>query len=339
MHIQHIGSRLKPGAGVLALVVGQTLSAAPSAPTALVEDFARDPLAAGWRTVGDASLFSWNPADHNLEVTWDSSRPNSYFVRPLGHTLHRGSDFLLEFDLRLRELRIGTTPGKPYTFQLAVGLMNLDQATAGAFLRGTGSDSPNLVEFDYFADSGFGATISPTIISSNGIFATSFNVPFELTLEDGFRVTLSYRAETQQLTTSLTRQGEPFGPIQPVALGAEFTDFAVDHVAVMSYSDAGQDPQFSGSIFARGILDNVIVAVARPATLDLGLTGRWVEDRWEVQFDARPEWAYTLYRTADFRAMTVVKTLSVGHAGRVTLADPEPAAGLAQFYWLEASRP
>jgi len=141
------------------------------------EDFASDPLTRNWWAYGDGSLFRWNATNGVLEVTWDSSRPNSYFALPLDTVVSRADDFSFGFDLRLWDITIGTSPGKPFTFQLAVGLNNLAQATSTNFLRGTGTDSPNLAEFDYFPDSGFGATISPTVISSNIQFATSFNSP------------------------------------------------------------------------------------------------------------------------------------------------------------------
>src|SRR5262245_12144464 len=118
-----------------------------------VEDFSIPPGNDGWRVVGEPRLFQWNLAEQHLDVTWDSSQTNSYFYRPLGTELSKRDDFGFAFDLRLRDIAIGTTPGKPFTFQFAIGLIRLLDASQGGFLRGTGTDSPNLVEFDYFPDS------------------------------------------------------------------------------------------------------------------------------------------------------------------------------------------
>src|SRR5512135_444119 len=73
------------------------------------EDFASNPDSRGWRVFGETSLFQWNSTNQWLEVTWDSSKSNSYFHRPLGTILSRDTDFSLGFDLRLNDIAIGTT--------------------------------------------------------------------------------------------------------------------------------------------------------------------------------------------------------------------------------------
>src|SRR4029077_5236275 len=172
----------------------------------------------------------------NLEVTWDSARPNSFFYRPLGTVLTKNDDFSFAFDLAFEDIQIGVNPGRPFTFQAAVGFLNLAQATSTNFARGTGinpANGPrNVIEFDYFPDSGFGATISPTIISSNNQFATTFNFPLELTTNDRFRVVLRYTATNQTLATDISRNGQPFNSIKEVMLDGGFTDFRVDTIAV-----------------------------------------------------------------------------------------------------------
>jgi hypothetical protein len=99
----------------------------------LFNDFNHPPTAANWRVAGDASLFQWNNTAGTLRVTWDSSRPNSYFYQPLGTVLSRTDDFVLGFDLRLDSIQPGTTPGKPYAFQIAVGLVDLQSVLDPAF--------------------------------------------------------------------------------------------------------------------------------------------------------------------------------------------------------------
>ena len=300
------------------------------------EDFAANPATRSWRAFGDGSLFRWNNTDQNLEVTWDSSRPNSYFAWPLQTVLSRSDDFSFDFDLRLNYIGVGTTPGKPFTFQLAIGFINLAEATATNFLRGTGTDSPDLVEFDYFPDSGFGATVSPTMISSNVQFASSFNFPLELTTNDSFHVMMSYTASNQTLLTALTRNGAVFGPIQDVTLDSNFTDFRADHFALSSYSDAGQDPQFAGSILAHGVVDNIVLRVPDPAVHDLA--GAIASGAWQIEFMAQTNWLYALQRTENFQAWTTVSPVTAGVNQRLTLADTNGMAANA-FYRVRAQRP
>src|SRR5260221_14706190 len=88
------------------------------------DDFARDPLANGWRIFGDSSLFRWSGTSQNLEVTWDSAHSNSFIFIPLRTIVSKSDDFSFSFDLRLRDIQVGATPGKTNTFEIAVGFLN-----------------------------------------------------------------------------------------------------------------------------------------------------------------------------------------------------------------------
>src|SRR6185436_5117378 len=122
------------------------LAGTPSRATTLVENFSTDPLAHGWAVTGKTNLFHWNATNQNLEVTWDSSQTNSYFCHAFGTRLTKASDFMLGFNLRLNDIAGGVNPGKPFPFQISLGLLQLTQATNGGFIRGSGYESPNLVE-------------------------------------------------------------------------------------------------------------------------------------------------------------------------------------------------
>jgi hypothetical protein len=302
----------------------------------LREEFAANPATRDWRAFGDVSLFNWNDTNKNLEVTWDSSRPNSYFTWPLNTVLSRSDDFSLAFDLRLSDIAAGTNPGKPFTFQLAIGFINLAEAAATNFVRGTGTDSPDLIEFDYFPASDFDATVSPTIISGNVQFASSFNFPLELTIHDWFHVMMSYTASNQTLVTAMTRNGAAFGTIQDVNLGTNFTDFRADHFAINSYSDAGQDPQFAGSILAHGVVDNVVITIPDPVVPDLA--GTFADGVWQIEFTARTHWLYTLERTEDFRSWSSASHVTPGVDRPMTLMDTNTTAPKA-YYRVRAERP
>jgi hypothetical protein len=321
----------------LALAVSaalQSICTGAYVPVTIHEEFAGDPATNGWNVFGETNLFRWNSTNQNLEVTWDSSKPNSYFYKPLGATFTRNDDFVLYFDLRLRDIAIGTTTNKPYTFQIAVGLLNFQQATNGGFLRGTGYDSPNLFEFDYFPDSGFGATISPTVISSNNEFATTFILQ-DITPNDLFRVILRMDTDDGQVEATLQRNGELYANTI-VRYPTNFTDFAVDTVAIASYSDEGQFPDFAGSILAHGTVDNVFV-VTEPIREDLGFKGRFENGNWRMDFNTWPGWFYFVDRTVDFTNWFSVQGFLSTNSGPVTVIHTNPPVSPPQFYrvWTE----
>lgn len=303
----------------------------------LNEDFSHDPVTRGWKTFGNSELFRWNASAGNLEVTWDSGQANSYFYRPLGTVLARDDDFSLKLDLRLTELKVGVLAGQPFTFQLALGFIRLTSATRDDFSRGTGTQSPNLVEFNYFADSGFGATISPIIVSTNNQFIPSFTFPLEMSVGDQFTIQMSYEAKEQTLRTVMTRNQQTFGPIRDVKLPAHFTDFRADAVSINSYSSRGS----GGSLLARGVIDNVHVVTPEPQ--NLGIIGRIVADRWQVEFRGRPGWRYSLERTTDFSGWSAepnssASTLDLGSAERPVILE-SPVTNDHVFFRVRADRP
>jgi len=285
----------------------------------LQEDFTADPTARGWGVSGDAALFRWNADRQHLEVTWDSSRPNSYFYHRLPTVLAKSDDFALAFDLRLVDVQVGVTPGRPFTFQMAIGFLNLAEAAQTNFWRGSGinpmTGPRNLVEFDYFPDSGFGATISPTMISSNNQFAVGFDFPLELTPEAQFHVTMRYTAAEGTLRTSMTRDGELFGPIKDVKVPANFSDFRLDAVAMSSFHDAGAD----GSIRALGVVDNVKVEI--PDAPLTRIAGGFDGDVWQVQFTSRTNWVYTLEASENLKNWQPTMSNLIGTGDMLTLRD------------------
>jgi hypothetical protein len=163
------------------------------------ENFSGAPT--NWLVHGNEALFSWNTNTRALDVTWDSREPNSFFYHKLGTVLTRQEDFRFEFDLTLHDIATGVTPDQPYTFEVALGLIDLRSATATNFIRGQFSGTRNIVEFDYFPPFGsFGATVAGTIVSTNNMFAYSHNFPMEMTTEDLFHIRMDYTASNSTLT-------------------------------------------------------------------------------------------------------------------------------------------
>ncbi len=279
------------------------------------EDFASDPFGTGWHIAGDETLFSWNPADQNLRVTWDSNKPNSFFYRPLGTPLSKGDDFSFTFTIAIDEISIGVAPSKPFTFQLAVGLINQNAFSATNLFRGTGADSPNLVEFTYFPDSGFGATVSPIIVSTNNQFIPSFTFPVELVSGEPYEISLSYTATNRTLQTVMRLDGEPVGPVKDVVLPAHFTDFVVDAFSVSSYNHERAD----GSVIAHGQIDNIVIQTPDP----LLVQGRRVNSGWEVGVPSRTGWKYLLEKSTDLQNWTGVGEPQSGTGTIITLTDTD----------------
>jgi hypothetical protein len=296
------------------------------------EEFTGNPWANGWHRHGDASLFQWLSDPGELAVTWDSEQTNSYACLPLGTVLSKDDDFTLAFDLELREVSVGFDQPQTYSFEIAAGFIRIADATAPGFRRGSGTQSPNLVEFDYFPDTGFGATISPAVVSSNSVFATSFTFPLEMGLHDRFRIEMAYASTNQTLVTTMTRNGEPFGPIEDVVLGPAFTDFRVDAFSFSSYADHATN----GSLLVRGIADNVVIGFPDPKPLEL--EGRSENGIWTVTFDAAASWTYTLHRTGDFETWETAAMGFMDNDGLLTLQDPDPPDGAA-FYRVLGTAP
>ncbi|HWX19811.1 MAG TPA: hypothetical protein VN578_07885 [Candidatus Binatia bacterium] len=303
------------------------------------EDFATDPLARGWRVFGDRDLFHWNPTSQNLEVTWDSSQTNSYFQFLPGTIVARDDDFSFGLDLRLDDIAAGVNPSKPSTFELAFGLQNLVNAQGTNFLRSTGTASANLVELDFFPDTGFGPTVSPAVWSTNSLL--NYNGPEDFTIMDlpvgvPMRITLSYTASNQTLSTTITTNGVSIGAVHDVRLSPSFTDFRVGTFAIESYSDAGQDPRYGGSLLAHGVVDNVVLTVPPNPVKDLN--GGINHGVWQVQFVSRSNWVYTLERTMDFQTWTAASGAAPGNGGGLVLEDTNSPAARA-FYRVRAERP
>src|SRR5258705_3394466 len=82
-------TRMRP----LALILVAWAAALHASAAAYSEDFSASPQTRGWRTFGNSDLLQWNRASQNLQVTWDSSQPNSYFYLSIGTVLAKSDDF------------------------------------------------------------------------------------------------------------------------------------------------------------------------------------------------------------------------------------------------------
>ncbi len=311
------------------------------------EDFSNNPSKGGWRTFGNANLFRWDSEHQNLAVTWDSSQPNSYFYYPLGAILSRDDDFSVSFNLRLNDVAAGIDPQMPSTFPLAIGFLNLEEASQPGFFRGTGYSAQDLVEFSFFPDPGgawiYGPSLTATMIDSTGFhYASGGYDPDALATNDVYRVNLTYTASSSNLVMTLTRNNALFVSNAVAHLDTSFTDFRVDAISISSYSQAGQDTNshsgviYAGSLLAHGTVDDLIVNLPPPPVQNL--SGSFSADRWQVQFMSRSNWLYTLERTADFTSWRPASISVRGNATNLILQETNAPPDKA-FYRVRAERP
>lgn len=309
----------------------------PSVGATFTEDFSSNPLQHGWRMFGDTNLFQWDATNQNLRVTWDSGQPNSYFYHPLGTILTRDDDFSIAFDLQVSD--IGPRPG-PATndFEIALGFLNLDEASQTNFLRGTGINSPDLGELDYFWDSGYGATLYPAFVDTNGGFnynGSSDYAIFPLATNDWYHIEMSYSASNQTAITTITNFEMTSGARITQLLNTNFADYRLGTFSISSYNDAGQEPQFAGSVLAHGVVDNFVVRVPDPPLTQIA--GGFSNGVWQVVFASQTNWVYTLERTGDFEGWASLSAMP-GTGTQLVLRDSNvPLPGVA--YRVRANRP
>ena len=314
-------------------------TAAISAAT-FTENFSANPANTGWQIHGDTNLFSWDSTNQNLRVTWDSSKTNSYFHRPLGNVLTPDDDFSLSFDLTFEDYASGVNPAKPGTFEAAIGFLNLEQATKTNFFRGAGTSSLgplNIVEFDFFpAFDTFLPTIAQTIVGTNHSspnWLYNHDKLLEMTPGETFNVAMNYSSVTRTLTTTVTNNGTEYGAPQTQAIPTNF-DFRVTTLSISSYSDAIQPPP-AGSILAHGMVDNFTVTVPEPPVQNL--VGSFADANWQVQFISRTNWLYTLERTTNFTTWNAAAAATFGNGATLTLADTNSPTAKS-FYRVRANR-
>lgn len=292
-----------------------------------IDDFSADPLANGWAVHGDESLFNWDAEAGALSVTWDSERPNSLFHRPLGLTLTEGDAFAFTFDITLDEVKGGHRDGQPYTFEVALGLLNIGSAKADGFNRGTGTDSPNLVEWNYFPDTGFGATVSPAVASANSQFAAGFTFPAEMALGKIYSVRMEYDPAARELSTAMLENAKAWNAVKTVRLPDDLAGFAVDCFSISSFTAKGSE----SSLLAAGRIDNVAVAAGRsqPRIAQTRIVGGW----WRGRAFGLQSADYVLERSVDLQQWRRVEGGSKADNIYLQLSDGKPLGG-GGFYRL-----
>jgi len=147
---------------------------------------------------------------------------------------------------------------------------------------------------------------------------------------------MSYTASNQTAVVTVTNLDRTSGVRITQLINTNFTDYRLGSISINSYSDAGQDPQYAGSVLAHGVVDNLLVTVPSPPLENVvGFSSNGV---WNVQFTGQVHWLYTLEQTVDFQTWSAVSTPVEGGATNMVLAATNPPAKAA-FYRVRAERP
>lgn len=298
--------------------------------TILMEDFSNSPPADGWQTFGTASLFAWDATSHDLQVTWDSRQPNSYFYHPLGTVMTSNDPFSLSFDIQLSDA--GTNADGEYQFELAIGFLNLAQAENIHFLRGTGDNATNLAEFNYFPadDQGDPNSLDATLIDANGDYFFAYDDE-PLAFGAPYHVIINHPAGTTVMTGTILNQGQAYASLSQVYSEGTLADFRLDTVAIMSYSDRDA---FGGSILAHGTVKNFFVTGPPPPVTYL--SSSITNSIWQAQFWSRTNWTYTLQISPDLQNWSPVASASTSTNGLMTLQDTN-LPSQSRFYRVSAT--
>ena len=318
------------GLAAASLFTLSTLGATPS--VEISTSFATDPAQQGWKTFGNSNLFNWNSTNGCLDVTWDSSKSNSYFYLPIGTVLTRKDDFAMEFDLTINDISTSFD-------QMALGFLNLGDATNSEFSRVTGSNSLNLAEFDYFHTADYGSDVyaefSATNLLKNGLsLEVDWGAPqILLPLGKPLHVVQSYTGSTSTIVTTISNNGNTLYS-RPFTISASFTDFRCDAFAIESYNDP---KPYNGAILrAHGSVRNVKLTVPVPPVRNI--KGQLQPTGWTVTFDSLVDWNYALERSSDLVTWTDVTTNIDRTEATCTLQDRDAVTG-ARFYRVRAQRP
>ena len=300
------------------------LSAARCGASTFVEDFSTDPLRNGWQIFGDTNLFQWNSANLALDVTWDSSRTNSYLYFPLGKTLTKSNSFCLQFDLTLADA-IATG-----YFELAIGLCNFADATSPIFSRANGI-SPNLFEFDYFpgGPDSYGPSIDGTLIDTRSLFFFAFDATQPMTGGVTCRILLIHQAGASTVSGMVTTNGRVFTALHNIYAGGA-DEFQLDTLSINNYTSL--DDSYGDSLLAHGTVDHLAFASPLPVeTIKTIAAG-------QVEFASDTRWLYTLDQSADLQNWSPAAAAVFGNGTNLVLQATNPPLAKS-FYRVRAELP
>jgi hypothetical protein len=158
------------------------------------------------------------------------------------------------------------------------------------------------------------------------------NLP--MNLGTTYHVTLSHGSGDGFISATVRTNGVIYTTM-PLFFSGTIGEFRLDTVAISSYSGAGQDPQFAGSILAQGTVDNLVVTEP-PVVRNFG--GTLTNGVWQTQFNTYDNRHYTLQRSTDLVTWSDVTASVQGTGGAITLSDTNAVTDNA-YYRVRASQP
>jgi hypothetical protein len=304
--------------------------------TVLAEVFSNNPASDGWQTFGTANLFTWNATNQNLQVTWDSTQPNSYFYHPLGTIMTSNDAFSVSFDLLLNDAN--TNADGTNALDLAIGFLNLAEAENTNFVVGD-EDSTNLAEFQFYPGvDGSLPDLEATLQDGNGLFYfASADVPWNF--GTFYHIIINHAAGTSALTGQVLLNGQ----ISTSLPGNEgfynegTGDFRLDTIAISSYSDVDSAGYGEGtySITAHGLVKNFLITAPPPPVTYL--SGSLTNNIWQVQFWSRTNWNYRLEESLDLQTWSPLTPTVASAGGQMTLEDTN--APVQSHYYRVSANP
>jgi hypothetical protein len=314
---------------IVSLAVASLFIVSAAHATSVYEKFATDPALDGWQVFGDTNLFQWDSTNHALDVTWDSTQPNSYFYHPLGVTLTTNDSFCVQFDLSLTNATVSGSGN-----EIAIGLLHLADATNADFNRAN-SPLPNLFEFDYFpafiydGDS-YAASVNATLKDSQPGYAGFYVVYDNVTLSPGvtYRIVLIHRAGEGVITGVVYTNGVIISTL-PLGYGsAPVGDFQLDTLSVNCFADDG----YGDSVSAQGTVANLACATPLPVDkINSSVAG-------QIQFASDTNWLYTLEQSTNLQTWTPAAPIVFGNGTNLILSATNPPAEKS-FYRVRANLP
>jgi hypothetical protein len=302
--------------------------------TLVYEKFATDPALDGWQVFGDTNLFQWDATNHVLDVTWDSTQPNSYFYHPLGVTLTTNDSFCVQFDLQ-----VSNAVAYGYGQQLAIGLLHWSDATNADFSRTIAyppNISPNVFEFDFYPAVTSGDYPEPETVSASIVDADAnyeWNADYQSLIPGvTYHIVLLHYANSSGISGVIYTNGQVMSVFPLVNNYYPTNDdgaFIVDTLSITSYADDGYGDE---DIFAQGTIDNLSFASPLPVGLIQTLTAG------QIQFSSDTNWLYTLEQSTNFQTWTPAAPVIFGNGTNLVLQATNAPAGEC-FYRVRADLP
>ncbi len=297
-------------------------------------DFSADPFGSrpgAWSIIGDAQLFRWNSDTHQLDVTWDSSRPNSFCVWPLPYSVSAKDAFRFGWTLTLRDAGARESAVHSNVLQISVALLQQARLPDGYPQRTRAGRASELLDFSFFplADYGpFGmaAYISPVAFGKTTAgysFGNSYN------LADGLPhpIICEWDSSARRLRTTVAGVGDlaPTDPPLPVT-----DDFSVDAFAIIVWNEG---PTPNDSLLAHGSIGEVVINLPEPAVgrLKFEFTSR------TIRFSSRANYVYALEASGDLIHWSPADGPVAGNEGELALIDSREALFPLQFYRVRAT--